>query len=779
MFGLLFQLLFWGGIIGLVVWLVGRDKKKSDTTLDMNSPSYAQGYWDGYRAHQREVAGAAVGPEIQPAVVSMPQAVYQTPVADNAAEKEKHDLQNINTTLYVASFLLVAAAALFVGTALPQAVKFIGIWAITVIFYVVGLGLHAKVSKLRPAAVAFTGTGLALLPFAGWAMYQYVLPDAALCWLITSSIGLLAFVYATLRLQSQVVAYFAIAFMVSLLSSSVAAIDAAVLWYFVVLIGFGACVTLAASLKPTWLPKVFSQPIQQSGQWIVPLTLLSSLLFMPELTLWNYVIIFGISTLYYAAVTATTSHQAREVAFFATRLLASVFVLLLIHQLFDSWLVSSCIVAIIGAVQVGLSTYLRYKGHKSTGNEIWLWKGFALIVIAPLFATSMNEDWAVLASWQVALLLATAGVSAVVLRRAANLYFSMYALIVLPFMVGYGIFSPIIDEYWIAIYFLVLALTMLYARATLAPYYPSLKTVMRVGYGVFAAFTVLTSGALSAEWNVALWLLVTASLFAMVYLERQRLLMIVASLASLATIGWAVDSLNIPSAWSSVAFAAIALVTLYSAAVWLREYKWHDYSRILVATSLIASGLFAFSGLWSTTHDVVFAAGGLVTVIALLLAYEGTHANKYVYYDAALVVGTIGLQRMLAAAAPGIDGLIYTHWWAITAAGLAYLYYHKGDRSAAKTRFIIGLSFLSFFGGIAALGAGSDEPYRLIFLIEHALLLAAGLHVKSKLITIWGAVGVVLAVLWMLSGYTFLLLFFIGLVLIAGAIYALTRQTKR
>lgn len=774
--GLLFQLLFWGGIIWLVVWLVSRDKNKA---VDINSPSYAQGYWDGYRARQNEMNPdtSQSHEATMPTFASVAPAL-QLSTPDRAAEKEKHDIQNINTTLYVASFLLVAAAALFIGTALPESTKFIGLWLITIVFYVVGLVLHDRVPKLKPAAVAFTGTGLALLPFTGWAMYQYVLPDAALCWLITSVIGLAAFVLATLRLNSQVIAYFAIAFMVSFVSSSVAVSHGPVVWYFVVLIGFGSLVTLLAAFYSKWLPAVFSQPVQQSGKWIVPLTLIVSLLFSSELSLQSYVILTGLATMYYAAVAATTAGTAQSVAVFVTRLIGSLFILLLSYKVTQSWLIVSLVMSAIGAVQVSISTYLRLEGVRDIVNEIWLYKGFAMLVIAPIFAIG-TDMWAVICSWQLGLLLLMSGIVAVVLRRTSSLYFGIYGLLVLPLVVGFGVIQPAAAAHWIALSYLAAAVLALYARATVVSYYPSLRISLMVAYGVFTGATLLCSGAISQQWNLAIWALATSMLYAAVYLEKQRLVMGLASLSSLVTIGWLVENLDISSRWKSLAIAAISLAVLYPCAMWLRQRKQEEYGRILLWTSLIASSWLAFIPLWSRVDDIVIAAGAILTTIGLLLAYEGTYQNQYKYYDAALIVVTVALQRLLSVAAPGLDGLVYSHWWALVAVALGYLYYQRGDRTQAKTRLIISLTIMSFFGGIAALASSSDEPYRLLFLIEHALLLVAGLHFHSKLASIWGAVGVVLAVLWMLSGYTFLLLFFIGLVLIGGAIYALTRQSKR
>ena len=142
--------IFWGIVFVLfLVWLSRRSKKHSnqsnqpnDVAIDFTSKDYAQGYWDGYRAHQKE-SGAEISHPTHVAneahkIIEQPKPINQlypealpnhqpTPtysmgvtvnndseIISSAKLKEKHDLQNINITLYVASFLLVAAAALFV-----------------------------------------------------------------------------------------------------------------------------------------------------------------------------------------------------------------------------------------------------------------------------------------------------------------------------------------------------------------------------------------------------------------------------------------------------------------------------------------------------------------------------------------------------------------------------------------------------------------------------------------------------------------------------------------
>ena len=150
-----------------------------------------------------------VPPRDEPAAAepTMVRAAVEESPEELLARKEKRERQNINVTLYVASLLLVAAGALFVGTSLPAGLRFAGVCLITVFFYGAGLALHAHVPRLRPAAVAFAGTGLALVPVAGLAMYYFAVQNGPLAWLLTSVVGTVAYIAAAIRLESRVLVY--------------------------------------------------------------------------------------------------------------------------------------------------------------------------------------------------------------------------------------------------------------------------------------------------------------------------------------------------------------------------------------------------------------------------------------------------------------------------------------------------------------------------------------------------------------------------------------------
>ncbi|MDQ1055199.1 hypothetical protein QE394_003127 [Arthrobacter sp. SORGH_AS 212] len=240
-----------------------------------------------------------------------------------AARRERRDRQNINVTLYVASLLLVAAAALFVGTALPPMMKFAGVCSVAALFYGSGFILHHRVPRLKPAAVAFTGTGLALVPVIGLALYSFVWQNGPAAWLATSLVGTLAYIAAALRLESRVLAYLSLTFLVSTAWSGMAVLDAALVWYFVMLIAVAVLFTLLSLARPGWLPPLFLRPLVTVHPVVVPAVAVAAT-FLVRTSLAEYALILGLSGAYFATMAAVSGASFRLRNFYAARVALTV-----------------------------------------------------------------------------------------------------------------------------------------------------------------------------------------------------------------------------------------------------------------------------------------------------------------------------------------------------------------------------------------------------------------------------------------------------------------------
>lgn len=251
-----------------------------------------------------------------------PSTPMETP-AEQRVRREKRDRQNINITLYVASLLLVAAAALFIGTNLPPMFRFAGVCAVTAMFYGAGFVLHAKVPRLRPAAVAFAGTGLALVPVTGLALYNFALHHGPAAWLITSLIGTVAYVLAAVRLESRVLVYLSLTFIASTAWSGVSVLGGALVWYFAALIGVAVLLSVLAKARPGWLPPVYVKPLMVLHPFVVPAVALAATCVPLLLDRAEYALIIGMCGAYFALMAAAPD-RLRLVNFYAARITLTV-----------------------------------------------------------------------------------------------------------------------------------------------------------------------------------------------------------------------------------------------------------------------------------------------------------------------------------------------------------------------------------------------------------------------------------------------------------------------
>lgn len=255
----------------------------------------------------------------QPAVLAtQPPVVRETPEAA-AARKEKRDQQNINVTLYVASLLLVAAGALFVGTSLPALFRFVGIWFITALFYVAGMVIHSRVPRLRPAAIAFVGTGLALVPVTGLAMYNFVLHNGPAAWLVTSLLGTAVYAYTAVRLDNKVLAFLSLSFIVSTAWSGVSVLGGALVWYFTALIGVAVLLTVISLLQPRWLPPLYVRPLMVLHPALVPVVAVA-VTFTPHLlSKGEYALVMLMCGIYFAVMFFVPQARYRVQHLYAAR----------------------------------------------------------------------------------------------------------------------------------------------------------------------------------------------------------------------------------------------------------------------------------------------------------------------------------------------------------------------------------------------------------------------------------------------------------------------------
>lgn len=235
-----------------------------------------------------------------PPQVQVPSASYPPPPPESPEkQKERRTLRNLNIMLYVASFLMVGAAAGFVFSSTPAPVRLAALWVVAGLFYGGGFGLYFSNAKLRPAAVSFVGTGLAILPFAGLALNALAGVPPSIAWLLTSLVGLAAYLLAALLLKKSILAYITLAFVISLTLASVDALQLPLAWWFVSAMTLALLARLVAIFFPKAVPQLFAAPFEYASQLITPVALFAALMVIGRMSLASYVLVFSVATLQY------------------------------------------------------------------------------------------------------------------------------------------------------------------------------------------------------------------------------------------------------------------------------------------------------------------------------------------------------------------------------------------------------------------------------------------------------------------------------------------------
>ena len=205
---ILFSLMPFFAVVALVIFLIVKSRRDKPSNETGHSKSYNDGFRDGYQSLSKKIRDelannlnvtrerlleivGAVSPEST--IKKAPEAVTKkpTPVKQPKVEqktKEQIQLRNYNILLYMGSFLIIAAAATFIGATVPILARLAGLGIITALFYFVGMILYKKLPHLKPAATAFIGTSLAIIPFNGLALNILGNLSVEISWLIISAL---------------------------------------------------------------------------------------------------------------------------------------------------------------------------------------------------------------------------------------------------------------------------------------------------------------------------------------------------------------------------------------------------------------------------------------------------------------------------------------------------------------------------------------------------------------------------------------------------------------
>lgn len=669
-------------LIFFILWL-GARSKPSDTSASPDN--YGQGYWDGYRAFGEEVSrmlehgrvdvdslqslidegsgGAAQAAQQESAPGVIPentdkfaadnspiyayQAVQPQPTlsqADIDAAKEKRTLQNLNTILYVGSFLIVAAAALFVTLVMPAVVKLLSLILVTGAFYFSGLILHKRSERLRSAALAFVGTGLAILPFVGFALNSLGGLSGASAWFITSFVGLFAYGFAAVRLQSQLVSYLTMAFVVSLAMSAVSTLSLSIVWYFIVVIGVSLICNSLHLVWPKLMPRVFAQPIEQTGQIATPVALVASLFVMGEMELFMYEVLFGIATAHYLVVWLEQRSQVYEIV---VRVLAHVTLAIVAYDVAEALAplgeelryYFGLAIVLLSALQMiySLSRVKLRDEQSRTVEQSAVAVNLGIVFCGMILWVGLEH-----AAWLVSLSLTAVGLGALGatlrFRQAGWAYVGLGVSLVLPFVVGRSAIEPAISYEVLAGGFVVLALCALMGleRIQSTARSVAVTTMLTVAVSSYGAMVVAAGFSAGEGVTIGWTSLLAAGIFGLLsYLRSQLVFEIIGAILGVVAVASLVYDSSIDDRWQLVVTTVVAVVLLLVAA-YAHHARGERQRRdaLAVVAAVVGAGLVFAAGM-----DEVVAR---TATVLLLVAGVGAAVLRYQLRDHASTLMTVG-----------------------------------------------------------------------------------------------------------------------------------------
>jgi len=253
--------------------------------------------------------------EYEQAPTAKPTPAMATSVENQAPAKISQPIDNTILLLYFGAFLLVASVGLFVAIGdLGGLTRTIIVGITAAVLYLGGLWLYTANKKLAQAGISFIGTGMMVAPLTGVAWYNLVADqsNAGLIWLVTSLACIALYIHAFSKIKNGFIAYLLIGSFVSSIESAVLTIDLPAYGYAWGLIVAGLLLTTSNRLRGQ--PAELAQASDTSAQLLIPLSVVGSVILLPEFGSLQLSVTMFLSGCYYALLAASATERRQSFA---------------------------------------------------------------------------------------------------------------------------------------------------------------------------------------------------------------------------------------------------------------------------------------------------------------------------------------------------------------------------------------------------------------------------------------------------------------------------------
>lgn len=276
------------------------------------------------------------------------------------------------------------------------------------------------------------------------------------------------------------------------------------------------------------------------------------------------------------------------------------------------------------------------------------------------------------------------------------------------------------------------------------------------------------------------WLAAVAALYMVVCAKRDWRPMAILAHPSLVLLFYlAAEWLGIQLEFMSIV-SLIIFAVFYSAAVTARAKKLSVYWYYASFWSAIG---------WSMTLLLMAMPASITTEAVLLvtltwavngsaLIAEGLPKKNILYFDSGVLLALCGILFAIHMLIAPVHDIVVPYLWSAAILSGAVMSWRWLGYAHVYTIAHLVLALAVFSLSTLVLALAGDNAMEILFLAEHSLMVIIGLALGRRLITIWGAVGVTLALIYLLSGYAYALAILAGLSIITAVVVVVARGQR-
>lgn len=691
----------------------------------------------------------------------------------------------LNIILFIASILVIASVSSFIASFGSPSMQLMVVWVVAAVFYVGGIILHQLIERLRPAALAFVGIGMVMIPLAGMLMHSTGLMSGVESAIVTSSIAVALYLLAATILRNEIVAGVSILSLVSLVVSLGQGLDAPYVLVFSLILGISILMQLIEAVFKGSIPKYYVRPVSYSIKFLPVVTLVASLPFAAKLSLIDFEVLVALATVQYGIYFSRTKSYA-----FETVMRAGIGVLIILlttdiasrldHDNFYAtgigWVLAATVTVCYGLFR------LKSYSNREKNIELMIFAAMSFVWWSTILSWTVIKSNNILSIEVLAVVVMLSIWARIVMQKQVIMYQVGLAAVV---ALAIGLSMANAPDYMSVISYLALGavsgtLFAIYSKIGDRKYYLVAPMTAALFIGLIYALGIGTD-----SWWVAFVFMVSTLASLMLFIKIKRIELMYVGMGLL----WLSVSIALYRAFDgNLAFGSTMTVAalleglcLYITREWSSKTDnlLSKYSQETLVSVLVMFGLASWMIVNTGSEAVgIRALHGISSILFAAACVRDCMIRKSTGYgESGAYALALGMMQIIWVADTGrdVNWLVYLHIVALAVYGAAWVY--RSNYAARLVRLKVATGILTVFLGFASLIG--DSWYQVVFFAEHITMLMVAVLFGQKWLRTWAAIALILGVMYALRDLSYLFMLAAGIGLITYVLWRLGRQQSK